>query len=349
MGSKHHIKFSRPLLKWWHAHGRKDLPWQQEPSVYKTWISEIMLQQTQVITVIPYFTKFINRFPDVDSLARASDDDVMSMWSGLGFYSRARNLHKAAKIITEDHNKQIPNTYEALIALPGIGRSTAGAILSLSRIEPKAILDGNVKRVLARFYSVKGDLKATETQKKLWQLAEKSLPVKDYDLYTQAIMDLGATVCTSKKAMCSMCPLSKDCSALEKDIVYLLPNKVLRKKKRRESIYFMIIKDSSEKVLLQKRQDKGIWGGLWSFPELDTSENIEDWCDRKVGKSLKSLEYGKKMVHGFSHFDLEINPIFIKINKPIKKQKNQKIFTSHEISQLGVPKPVKSIIKGLEG
>ena len=286
MGSTHHIKFSKPLLKWWHAHGRKDLPWQKEPSVYKTWISEIMLQQTQVIIVIPYFTKFISRFPDVDSLARASNDDVMSMWSGLGFYSRARNLHKAAKIIIEDHNSQIPNTYEALIALPGIGRSTAGAILSLSRIEPKAILDGNVKRVLARFYSVQGDLKATETQKKLWQLAEKCLPLKSYDVYTQAIMDLGATVCTSKKAMCSKCPLSKDCSALEKDIVYLLPNKVLRKKKRRESIYFIIIKDSSQKVLLQKRQDKGIWGGLWSFPELDTSENIEDWCDKKVGAWL---------------------------------------------------------------
>ncbi|GIT37472.1 MAG: hypothetical protein Ct9H300mP6_13400 [Gammaproteobacteria bacterium] len=199
MGSTHHIKFSRPLLKWWRAHGRKNLPWQQEPSVYKTWISEIMLQQTQVITVIPYFTKFINRFPDVDSLARASDDDVMSMWSGLGFYSRARNLHKAAKIIIEDHNSQIPNTYELLITLPGVGRSTAGAILSLSRIEPKAILDGNVKRVLSRFYSVQGDLKATETQKKLWQLAEKCLPLNDYDIYTQAIMDLGLLYAPLKK------------------------------------------------------------------------------------------------------------------------------------------------------
>jgi len=349
LGSTHHINFTSPLLKWWHAHGRKDLPWQQDPSIYKTWISEIMLQQTQVITVIPYFVKFVNRFPDLESLARASDDDVMSMWSGLGFYSRARNLHKAAKIMMEDHNSQVPNTFDALIALPGIGRSTAGAILSLSRIEPRAILDGNVKRVLSRFYSVQGDLKASKTQKELWQLAEKCLPHKDYDLYTQAVMDLGATVCTPKKAMCSMCPLSKDCSALEKDTVYLLPNKALRKKKRRESIYFMIIKDSSQKVLLQKRQDKGIWGGLWSFPELDTDKSIKEWCDKKVGKSLKSLEYGKKLVHGFSHFDLEINPIFIKINKPIKKQKNQKIFTTREINRLGVPKPVKSIIKRLEG
>ena len=307
-----------------------------------------MLQQTQVITVIPYFTKFINRFPDVDSLARASDDDVMSMWSGLGFYSRARNLHKAAKIMMEDHNSQVPNNFDALIALPGIGRSTAGAILSLSRIEPRAILDGNVKRVLSRFYSVQGDLKASKTQKELWQLAEKSLPNKDYDLYTQAIMDLGATVCTPKKAMCSMCPLSKDCRALEKDTVYLLPNKAVRKKKRRESIYFMIIKDSSQKVLLQKRQDKGIWGGLWSFPELDTSENIEDWCDKKVGKNLKSLEYGKKLVHGFSHFDLEITPVVIDIKNTMTLEDHHVRFTKKQISKLGVPKPVKSLINQLK-
>ena len=347
MGFEYQAKFSTPLLEWWHLHGRKDLPWQNSPSRYKTWISEIMLQQTQVATVIPYFVKFINRFPDVDSLATGSEDDVMSLWSGLGFYSRARNLHKTSKIILEKYNSQIPNTFEELIDLPGIGHSTAGAILSLSGIEPRAILDGNVKRVLSRFYCIKGNLKASKTEKKLWQLADRCLPKQSYDIYTQAIMDLGATVCAPKKARCSICPLSNNCGAREKDLVYSLPNKSIRKKKRKKSVYFMVIKDTNQKVLLQKRQNKGIWGGLWSFPELETNQEIQEWCDKTVGNNLKSLEYGDKMIHGFSHFELEIKPIIIKINKPLKKQKNHKIISKRQIYKLGVPKPVQSIIKGL--
>ena len=190
---------TRPLLEWWHKNGRQDLPWQESPSIYKTWVSEIMLQQTQVVTVIPYFKKFIKAFPSGIRLADATEDQVMSHWSGLGVYSRARKLHKSSKIIVDQYKGEIPKRLEELIALPGIGRSTAGAILSLSYIEPQPILDGNVKRVLTRFFNISGDLKLSKTNNKLWSLAIGCLPEKDYSFYTQAIMDLGVTICTSKK------------------------------------------------------------------------------------------------------------------------------------------------------
>ena len=200
MGSTHHIKFSRPLLKWWHAHGRKDLPWQQDPSVYKTWISEIMLQQTQVITVIPYFKKFIKTFPSVTSLAEASEDQVMSHWSGLGFYSRARNLHKSAKIIVDQYKGIIPKRLEELIALPGIGRSTAGAILSLSSIAPSPILDGNVKRVLSRIFNI-------DPAKALNLFKTK----RNSDL-AEALMEFGALVCKPRDPICEECKIKNICS-----------------------------------------------------------------------------------------------------------------------------------------
>ena len=338
---------TRPLLQWWHKNGRKDLPWQESPSIYKTWVSEIMLQQTQVVTVIPYFKKFIKAFPTVTSLADATEDQVMSHWSGLGFYSRARNLHKSSKIIVDLYKGEIPKKLEELIALPGIGRSTAGAILSLSYIEPQPILDGNVKRVLTRFFNISGDLKLSKTNNKLWSLAIGCLPETDYSFYTQAIMDLGATICTSKKPQCVICPVKKNCIAFEKNLVSLLPTKTIKKKKPKQTVFFLILKDQDNNILLEKRDDKGIWGGLWSFPELDTNKNIEKWCN-KVSQDIKNIEYGTIIHHGFSHFDLEITPVVIDIKDTMSLEEHHGRFTKKQISKLGVPKPVKSLINQLK-
>ena len=302
-----------------------------------------MLQQTQVVTVIPYFKKFIKVFPSVISLADATEDQVMSHWSGLGFYSRARNLHKSSKIIVDQYKGEIPKRLEELIALPGIGRSTAGAILSLSYIEPQPILDGNVKRVLTRFFNISGDLKLSKTNNKLWSLAIGCLPETDYSFYTQAIMDLGATICTSKKPQCVICPVKKNCIAFEKDLVSLLPTKTIKKKKPKQTVFFLNLKDQDNNILLEKRDDKGIWGGLWSFPVLDTKKNIEQWCN-KVGQEIKNIEYGTIMNHGFSHFDLEITPVVIDIKDTMSLEEHHGRFTKKQISKLGVPKPVKSLI-----
>ena len=338
---------TRPLLQWWHKNGRKDLPWQESPSIYKTWVSEIMLQQTQVVTVIPYFKKFIKAFPTVTSLADATEDQVMSHWSGLGFYSRARNLHKSSKIIVDLYKGEIPKKLEELIALPGIGRSTAGAILSLSYIEPQPFLDGNVKRVLTRFFNISGDLKLSKTNNKLWSLAIGCLPETDYSFYTQAIMDLGATICTSKKPQCVICPVKKNCIAFEKNLVSLLPTKTIKKKKPKQTVFFLILKDQDNNILLEKRENKGIWGGLWSFPELDTNKNIEKWCN-KVSQDIKNIEYGTIIHHGFSHFDLEITPVVIDIKGTMSLEERHGRFTKKQISKLGVPKPVKSLINQLK-
>ena len=306
-----------------------------------------MLQQTQVVTVIPYFKKFIKAFPSVTSLAEATEDQVMSHWSGLGFYSRARNLHKSSKIIVDLYKGDIPKRLEELIALPGIGRSTAGAILSLSYIEPQPILDGNVKRVLTRFFNISGDLKLSKTNNKLWSLAIGCLPETDYSFYTQAIMDLGATICTSKKPRCVICPVKKNCIAFEKDLVSLLPTKTIKKKKPKQTVFFLILKDQDNNILLEKRDDKGIWGGLWSFPELDTNKNIEQWCN-KVSQDIKNIEYGTIIHHGFSHFDLEITPVVIDIKDTMSLEEHHGRFTKKQISKLGVPKPVKSLINQLK-
>ena len=306
-----------------------------------------MLQQTQVITVIPYFKKFIKALPSVARLADASEDEVMSHWSGLGFYSRARNLHKSAKIIVDQYSGIIPKRLDELTALPGIGRSTAGAILSLACIEPRPILDGNVKRVLSRFFNISGDLKLSNTNNKLWSLAAECLPEKDYSFYTQAIMDLGATICTSKKPQCAICPVKKNCTAFEKNLVSLLPTKPIKKKKPKQTVFFLILKDQDNNILLEKRENKGIWGGLWSFPELDSTKNIEQWC-KKVSQDINNIEFGEVINHGFSHFDLEITPVVIDIKNTISLENHHVRFSKKQISKLGLPKPVKSLINQLK-
>ncbi len=341
--------FTKPILQWWSEHGRKDLPWQKNKTPYRTWVSEIMLQQTQVKTVIPYFTKFISRFPRIDDLANAKQSEVMSHWSGLGYYSRGRNLHNAALIIKKDYGGIFPNKFDEILALPGIGPSTAGAILSLNNIEPRAIMDGNVKRVLSRHFLIEGDLAKADLLKRMWKLSESCTPDSQFDIYTQAIMDLGATVCLPKKYQCEQCPVVKTCIAKKEDKVDLIPQKKAKKKKRKIEYNFLVIR-SEDRYLLEQRDANGIWPGLWSFPALKTDENLESWIKSNTG--IKKVNWQSNMgsfTHSLSHIDIQINPVIIDISKSkVQRLKKNMIFVkAQKINSIATSKAVKKIIDRL--
>ena len=259
--------FSNRVIKWHGESGRTDLPWQINKTPYKVWISEVMLQQTQVNTAMPYFDAFMKRFPNIDSLAESTTDDVLSYWSGLGYYARGRNIHKTACILKDDYSSSLPCSLTELESLPGIGRSTAGAIYSLGFNKSAPILDGNVKRVLSRHRRIDGILKKATTVNKLWEISEELLPHRNYGTYTQGIMDLGATVCTRSNPSCSVCPVEEDCLARIHSETALLPNRGTSKKKREKEIFWLVPIDKNNNVYLEKRPEKGIWGGLWSFIE----------------------------------------------------------------------------------
>ena len=341
--------FTKPILEWWHNHGRKDLPWQKDKSLYKTWISEIMLQQTQVKTVIPYFLKFISEYPTVDKLANAEESEVMSHWSGLGYYSRARNLHKSAAIIKNDYAGRFPQQYDQIIALPGIGPSTAGAILSLNKIEPRAIMDGNVKRVLSRHFFIEGDLSKSDVIKKMWLLSESCIPENEYDVFTQAIMDIGATVCMPKNYQCEKCPVNVSCIAKKRNKVEFIPQKKAKKRKRKAEYNFIVIR-SRDGYLLELRDSTGIWPSLWSFPALEVNEKIGTWIDLNVGiNEPYKINYMDQFTHSLSHIDITINPILIDISehKEHKIKKDMILVEPEKIRSLGISKAVKKIIDRL--
>ncbi|MEX1993682.1 MAG: A/G-specific adenine glycosylase [Steroidobacteraceae bacterium] len=291
------------LLPWFELHGRRRLPWQQHPTPYRVWISEVMLQQTQVETVVPYFTRFIARFPDVAALAGAAADEVLALWSGLGYYARGRNLREAAQIVVARHRGRLPDSFEDLLALPGIGRSTAGAILALAKGERHAILDGNVKRVLARFFVVRG-APAAATTARLWQLAEACTPQARVAEYTQAIMDLGATVCTPAQPRCAVCPLAADCGALAAGIVAELPQRRARAPRRLKRTHLVFVVQDG-RVLLERRPARGIWGGLWAPPEFADAAAARSWWQEHFGVDARGLP---ALRHSFTHFDLDIEP-----------------------------------------
>jgi len=303
--------FAERLLDWFDVHGRTDLPWQQSVTPYRVWVSEIMLQQTQVQTVIPYFERFVASFPDVDSLANAPQDEVLGHWSGLGYYARARNLHKTAQRIRDEHGGVFPLDIDAVIELPGIGRSTAGAVLSLSTGQRHAILDGNVKRVLARHGAVEGWPGKTAVAAKLWTIAEQLTPEGRVGDYTQAIMDLGATLCTRSKPSCSTCPVSDDCVALSTDSIVSYPG---RKPKRVKPLRTttMVLASVDDQLYLERRPEAGIWGGLWSLPELG-ERSVSDWCGQVLGISAVESTSWDVLRHSFSHYDLDIHPIVVRI------------------------------------
>ncbi len=303
--------FAGKVLAWFDLHGRKDLPWQHNPTPYRVWVSEIMLQQTQVATVIPYYQRFMQRFPDVQTLANAPLDDVLQHWEGLGYYSRARNLHKAAVIVCSQHNGEFPTHIEGMEALPGIGRSTAGAILSLSHNQPHAILDGNVKRVLSRYHAIAGWPGETHTLQQLWQHAEHHLPAARNAEYTQAMMDMGATLCTRSKPACILCPLQGGCQAFRQGNPQDYPGKRPKKALPEKTAIALLLRNPAGEILLQKRPPTGIWGGLWSFPEFADETSMADWLQHTHGQTRLISQRLPALTHTFSHYRLHLQPLTV--------------------------------------
>ena len=344
------MNFSSQLLAWYDLHGRKDLPWQQDPSPYHVWLSEIMLQQTQVSTVIPYYQRFTEQYGDLSSLANASIDDVLALWTGLGYYARARNLHKAANIIIEQHNGEMPKDLDDLISLPGIGRSTAGAIMTLAHHQCFAILDGNVKRVLTRYKRISGWPGNKKVENKLWLLAEELLPTQRIAHYIQAQMDLGATVCTRSKPKCNICPLQAGCQAFQHDIPQNYPESKPKKIIPSRKINWLILQDEDGKVLLQQRPNSGIWGGLWSFPEAESLDNITETCLNNFQTNIAAITAAPSFKHVFTHFKLQVYPQLISVKKSNGNISENNTATWYKISdalQLGLPAPVKSFLQSL--
>jgi len=307
--------FAAALLDWHERAGRHDLPWQIGRSPYRAWVAEIMLQQTQVATVIPYFGRFVGRFPDVAALAAAPLDEVLHLWSGLGYYARARNLHQAAKAIMAAHAGRFPEDHAALCALPGIGRSTAGAILAQAFGQRHPILDGNVKRVLARLHAVPGWPGEPAVERQLWTLAERYTPATRVGDYTQAIMDLGATVCRRARPACSICPVSGACAAhaLGRETEFPTPRPRRARPLRRARM--LLLRDATGAVLLERRPPHGIWGGLWCPPELG-GESADEWATRVLGTYIEPAPPLAPVRHGFTHFELEIEPVPARIAAP---------------------------------
>jgi len=302
--------FATRLLDWFDQHGRHDLPWQQPITAYRVWVSEIMLQQTQVRTVIPYFRRFMARFPDVETLAAAHIDEVLHLWTGLGYYARARNLHRAAQALCEHHGGVFPHTVEALCELPGIGRSTAGAIASIACGQRAPILDGNVKRVLARYHCIEGWPGETAVARKLWALADAHTPHTRVAHYTQAIMDLGATVCTRSRPGCAQCPLQSGCSAYARGTQDAHPGRKPRKTLPERSTVFLLVQQEGG-WLLEQRPGNGIWGGLWCFPEVASLQQVSPWCRARLGWCSTEVQPLEPFRHTFSHYHLQIQPALL--------------------------------------
>ena len=338
------------LIEWHEREGRHDLPWQTDRTPYRVWVSEIMLQQTQVSTVIPYYQRFMARFPTVTDLAEAPIDDVLHLWTGLGYYARARNLHRAARAIEKDFNGEFPTSFEKICSLPGIGRSTAGAILALSRGERYPILDGNVKRVLARYFGVEGSTAEKSVADRLWQLSDACTPEAMVDVYTQAIMDLGATVCTRHKPLCAYCPLSEGCFAKATSRQSELPTPRSAKGARRSREVFMLVAMRDDgSVLLERRPESGIWGGLWCLPEFDTVSAASIYA----GQTLESAQSQPKPLsiveHAFTHFDLVITPLLTKCTGQAGVMDTIPTlwYNARDPARIGLPAPIKSLLENL--
>lgn len=351
-----HTHFTLALLSWYTDHGRKTLPWQRDRDPYKVWLSEIMLQQTQVETVIGYFEKFLRLFPTITDLANASEDQVMAQWAGLGYYARARNLHKSAKIIAAEYNGIFPCRFDEVVALPGIGPSTAGAILAFCFKQRHPILDGNVKRVLTRYFAVDGYPGEKKVSDQLWQLADKLTPDNKVDDYTQAIMDLGATVCKRNKPTCGQCPVSSNCQAHILNTVSAYPARKKPKIKNKKSTRMLIIQRDDHHVLLYKRPPSGIWGGLWSLPQLDDPLLIDnDWIQANLNIEVQNPASMQIYKHSFTHFDLSIQPIVYDMVGSVDAVMDGDNFLWYNLNNenanqaVGLPTAVKRILETLIG
>lgn len=338
--------FAKRLLAWYDDHGRHNLPWQRDATPYHVWLSEIMLQQTQVATVIPYYERFIASFPDINALAEADADEVLHHWSGLGYYARARNLHKAAKMVIADYRGEFPADIDALQSLPGVGRSTAGAILSTALHGRAAILDGNVKRVLARFHAVEGWPGKIAVANKLWALAEEHTPHDRVADYTQAAMDLGATLCTRSKPACGRCPQAQECAALRLNRQSEFPGKKPKKSIPTKHTSFVIAHTPSGELLLERRPSVGIWGGLWCFPEVGDTASAVRYCEEALFIEVTSITELPTLRHSFSHYHLEISPLLLTLSRTpttIGEQNQLRFWPAQESPAVGLAAPVKRL------
>ena len=344
--------FSDNILAWYEDFGRHDFPWQQEKTPYRVWVSEIMLQQTQVATVIPYYTRFMDRFPTIQSLADAEEDVVLHLWTGLGYYARARNLQKTAQIIQQQYHGNFPDTVEALTKLPGIGRSTAGAIIAAAMNKRAVILDGNVKRVLCRYHCVEGWPDQSRTSKKLWEIADNYTPQDRCADYNQAMMDLGASLCSRSKPACSLCPLNNECQAHMTNRTAEFPQKKPKKKiPVKNTAMLVLVSPDGKNVLLEKRPPHGIWGGLWSLPEIPADETPESFLLVNGLKQKGKAESWQALRHTFSHFHLDIKPILINLQKSPGSIREKGRWHWYELanpSQVGLAAPVKNLLLLLE-
>ncbi|MGD8308253.1 MAG: A/G-specific adenine glycosylase [Chromatiales bacterium] len=339
--------FAGRVLAWYDEHGRRDLPWQRGVTPYRTWISEIMLQQTQVATVIPYFERFTARFPEVPALAEAPLDEVLHLWSGLGYYARARNLHAAARRVRDRHGGAFPETMAEVQALPGIGRSTAGAILALACGQRHPILDGNVKRVLARAFAVEGWPGRSAVVKRLWSIAEELTPHERVGAYTQGMMDLGAKVCTRTRPACPRCPLENLCSAhaggREADFPAARPRRAAPVRR----LQMLIIDDGEGRILLERRPPAGVWGGLWSFPECPADDDPLAWARDRLGVRADLVEIRPPRRHTFSHFHLDMIPVRLRHTREGARVSEPPPLTWYEPGgprSLGLAAPVAALI-----
>lgn len=341
--------FAKRLLSWFDLHGRKNLPWQLDRTPYRVWVSEVMLQQTQVATVVPYFERFMARFPTVHELAEAPDDEVMKYWEGLGYYARARNLHACAQQVSQEYAGLFPDTIEALQALPGIGRSTAGAIVAQAFGKRAVILDGNVKRVLARYRMIAGWTGAVAVQKELWHLAEELTPISRTSDYTQAIMDLGSMVCRRNNPGCSDCPVRSGCHAYQAGLTDQYPGKKPRKPLPEREIYLLVCYpfDEPHRILLEKRPSSGIWGGLWSLPQCEPVHVPSDIITAQYGYKVVSIKETGGILHRFTHFQLRIRPLWVQL-QPYEtgvRDSSLQWCDRGRVGDYGMPKPVRQLVK----
>ena len=341
--------FSQRLLAWFDVHGRKHLPWQEDRTAYRVWLSEIMLQQTQVTTVIPYFQRFLQHFPTIRDLAEASDDEVMRLWAGLGYYARARNLHACARQISKQYDGEFPASVDELQQLPGIGRSTAGAIVAQAYGRRAVILDGNVKRVLARYRMIAGWPGKTAVQKVLWSLADELTPADRAADYTQAIMDLGATICRRKRPECGICPVREDCRAAASGVVEQYPERKQRQPLpiRDTCVLLCYERTQTPRLLVEKRPPSGIWGGLWSLPQCDPVQEPADLIASKYRLGVRSIEEGDPVMHTFTHFQLRMRPLWVQLDGISFGVADSSVSwcDADSATSLGMPRPIATLVK----
>lgn len=342
------VDIATPLLKWYKKNGRQGLPWRHSILPYSIWLSEVMLQQTQVKTVINYFNRFVIQFPTVIDLANAHEDEVLHLWSGLGYYSRARNLHKSAKLVRDKYQGEFPNELTELMNLPGVGRSTAGAICAIAFKQPTPILDGNVKRVLSRVFAIKGWPGTSANQTSLWDYAEQLTPEKNADDYTQAIMDLGATLCTRTKPQCNLCPIQSECLAFKKNLTHAIPAPKPKRILPEKSRLVLIIENSHGHILLEKRPPVGIWGGLWCLPVCELEEDVIQFCFNSLGLKVKPLKPLSPFRHTFSHYHLHIHPLILKVSNADTEVCHDNLnlwYNPHKPKAVGLPAPIKKLLR----